>query len=142
MEQITEKQIAKINKHLSKMTETQQDAYIQKLDEAGLIGNILAKFGSAKNNVAKLQKQKAQISAQLDKMIAAVNASKAQGITPEQKQKDVQALQNIKAAVDKINVNIQVPEDQPAQGGDNAANGANNNGNNGGDANGQATPAK
>ena len=104
------------------MTEAQQDAYIQKLDEAGLIGNILAKFGSAKSNVAKLQKQKTQISAQIDKMIAAINASQVAGITPEQKQADVQALQNIKASVDKINVNIQVPEDQPAQ--ENSAEGA------------------
>ena len=115
MEQITEKQIAKINKHLSKMTEAQQDVYIQKLDEAGLIGNIIAKFGSVKSNVARLQKQKTQISAQIDKMIAAINASQVAGITPQQKQTDIDALQKIKAAVDNINVNIQVPEDQPSQ---------------------------
>ena len=114
MKHITEKQIDKINQHLSKMTEEQQDAYLQKLEEAGLINSILSKFGSAKNNLAKLQKQKTQISTQLNKMIQAINASQVQGISAEEKQRDVQALTNLKTKIDNLNLNIEISE-EPAE---------------------------
>ena len=110
MKEITEKQIEKINTYLSKMTESQQDKYVQKLEEAGIIQNILAKFGSPANNLKKLQKQKSDILKQLDGMIKAVSSAKAPNVTPDQRQKDVQALVTLKQKVMNIDVNIQLNE--------------------------------
>ncbi len=110
MKEITEKQIEKINTYLSKMTESQQDRYVQKLEEAGIIQNILAKFGSPANNLKKLQKQKSDILKQLDGMIKAVSSAKAPNVTPDQRQKDVQALVTLKQKVMNIDVNIQLNE--------------------------------
>lgn len=110
MKEITEKQIEKINTYLSKMTESQQDKYVQKLEEAGIIQNILAKFGSPANNLKKLQKQKSDIIKQLDGMIKAVSSAKAPNVTPDQRQKDVQALVTLKQKVMNIDVNIQLNE--------------------------------
>lgn len=110
MKEITEKQIEKINNHLAKMTEAQQDIYVQKLEEAGIVQSILAKFGSPANNLKKLQKQKADIIKQLDGMIKAVGTAKAPNVTPEQRQKDTQALVTLKQKVMNINVNIQLDE--------------------------------
>lgn len=110
MKEITEKQIEKINTYLSKMTESQQDKYVQKLEEAGIIQNILAKFGSPANNLKKLQKQKSAIIKQLDGMIKAVSSAKAPNVTPDQRQKDVQALVTLKQKVMNIDVNIQLNE--------------------------------
>lgn len=110
MKEITEKQIEKINNHLAKMTEAQQDIYVQKLEEAGIVQSILAKFGSPANNLKKLQKQKADIIKQLDGMIKAVCTAKAPNVTPEQRQKDTQALVTLKQKVMNIDVNIQLDE--------------------------------
>ena len=110
MKDITDKQIERINGHLAKMTESQQDAYIQKLEEAGLIQGIFSKIGSPSNNIKKMQKQKDAIIKQIDGMIKAINASKANGITPEQKQKDAQALTELKQKIANINMNIQFDE--------------------------------
>lgn len=92
------------------MTESQQDRYVQKLEEAGIIQNILAKFGSPANNLKKLQKQKSDILKQLDGMIKAVSSAKAPNVTPDQRQKDVQALVTLKQKVMNIDVNIQLNE--------------------------------
>lgn len=110
MKDITEKQIEKINTYLSKMTESQQDKYVQKLEEAGIIQNILAKFGSPANNLKKLQKQKSDVIKQIDGMIKAVSSAKAPNVTPDQRQKDVQALVTLKQKVMSIDVNIQLNE--------------------------------
>lgn len=110
MKDITEKQIEKINTYMSKMTESQQDKYVQKLEEAGIIQNILAKFGSPANNLKKLQKQKSDVIKQIDGMIKAVSSAKAPNVTPDQRQKDVQALVTLKQKVMSIDVNIQLNE--------------------------------
>ena len=110
MKDITEKQIEKINTYMSKMTESQQDKYVQKLEEAGIIQNILAKFGSPANNLKKLQKQKSDVIKQIDGMIKAVSSAKAPNVTPDQRQKDVQALVTLKQKVMNIDVNIQLNE--------------------------------
>lgn len=110
MKDITEKQIGKINTYMSKMTESQQDKYVQKLEEAGIIQNILAKFGSPANNLKKLQKQKSDVIKQIDGMIKAVSSAKAPNVTPDQRQKDVQALVTLKQKVMNIDVNIQLNE--------------------------------
>lgn len=110
MKEITEKQIEKINTYMSKMTESQQDKYVQKLEEAGIIQNILAKFGSPANNLKKLQKQKSDVIKQIDGMIKAVSSAKAPNVTPDQRQKDVQALVTLKQKVMSIDVNIQLNE--------------------------------
>ena len=110
MKDITEKQIEKINTYMSKMTESQQDKYVQKLEEAGIIQNILAKFGSPANNLKKLQKQKSDVIKQIDGMIKAVSSAKAPNVTPDQRQKDVQALVTLKQKVMNIDVNIQLKE--------------------------------
>lgn len=110
MKDITEKQIEKINIYMSKMTESQQDKYVQKLEEAGIIQNILAKFGSPANNLKKLQKQKSDVIKQIDGMIKAVSSAKAPNVTPDQRQKDVQALVTLKQKVMNIDVNIQLNE--------------------------------
>lgn len=116
MKEITEKQIEKINNHLAKMNEAQQDVYVQKLEEAGIIQSILAKFGSPANNLKKLQKQKADIIKQLDGMIKAVGTAKAPNVTQEQRQKDTQALVTLKQKVMSIDVNIQLDETPVNQG--------------------------
>lgn len=116
MKNITEEQINKINGHLAKMTEAQQDVYMQKLEEAGVIQNILAKFGSPKNNLKKLLQQKATITKQIDAMIKVVSSSKAKGVTPEQINADVQALTNLRQKIDAINMNIQLDETVTTEG--------------------------
>lgn len=107
---ITEAQIEKINKHLERMTESQQDVYIQKLEEAGVIQNILSKFGSPSSNIKKLQKQKASIIKQLDGMIKAIGVAKPKGVTVEQKQADIKALTDLKQKVMNINMNVQLDD--------------------------------
>lgn len=116
MKNITEEQINKINGHLAKMTEAQQDVYMQKLEEAGVIQNILAKFGSPKNNLKKLVQQKATITKQIDAMIKVVSSSKAKGVTPEQINADVQALTNLRQKIDAINMNVQLDETVTTEG--------------------------
>lgn len=116
MKNITEEQINKINGHLAKMTEAQQDVYMQKLEEAGVIQNILAKFGSPKNNLKKLLQQKATITKQIDAMIKVVSSSKAKGVTPEQINADVQALTNLRQKIDTINMNVQLDETVTTEG--------------------------
>lgn len=116
MKNITEEQINKINGHLAKMTEAQQDVYMQKLEEAGVIQNILAKFGSPKNNLKKLLQQKATITKQIDAMIKVVSSSKAKGVTPEQINADVQALTNLRQKIDAINMNVQLDETVTTEG--------------------------
>lgn len=116
MKNITEEQIDKINGHLAKMTEAQQDVYMQKLEEAGVIQNILAKFGSPKNNLKKLVQQKATITKQIDAMIKVVSSSKAKGVTPEQINADVQALTNLRQKIDAINMNVQLDETVTTEG--------------------------
>lgn len=116
MKNITEEQINKINGHLAKMTEAQQDLYMQKLEEAGVIQNILAKFGSPKNNLKKLLQQKATITKQIDAMIKVVSSSKAKGVTPEQINADVQALTNLRQKIDAINMNVQLDETVTTEG--------------------------
>jgi EAL domain-containing protein (putative c-di-GMP-specific phosphodiesterase class I) len=107
---VTEAQIEKINKHLERMTESQQDVYIQKLEEAGVIQNILSKFGSPSSNIKKLQKQKASIIKQLDGMIKAIGVAKPKGVTVEQKQADIKALTDLKQKVMNINMNVQLDD--------------------------------
>lgn len=109
MKELTNTQIEKINKHLSKMTEAQQDVYIQKLEEAGFLDKILGSIGSPKKNLEKLKKQQQVAIAQIDSMINAINASTA---VQDQNQKniDIQALQSIKDALNKVNLNIQLDE--------------------------------
>ena len=116
MKNITEEQINKINGHLAKMTEAQQDVYMQKLEEAGVIQNILAKFGSPKNNLKKLLQQKATITKQIDAMIKVVSSSKAKGVTPEQINADVQALTNLRQKIDAIDMNVQLDETVTTEG--------------------------
>ena len=116
MKNITEEQINKINGHLAKMTEAQQDLYMQKLEEAGVIQNILAKFGSPKNNLKKLLQRKATITKQIDAMIKVVSSSKAKGVTPEQINADVQALTNLRQKIDAINMNVQLDETVTTEG--------------------------
>lgn len=122
MKDITEKQIEKINTYMSKMTESQQDKYVQKLEEAGIIQNILAKFGSPVNNLKKLQKQKSDVIKQIDGMIKAVSSAKAPNVTPDQRQKDVQALVTLKQKVMNIDVNIQLNETPDNQKGETSNN--------------------
>lgn len=122
MKDITEKQIEKINTYMSKMTESQQDKYVQKLEEAGIIQNILAKFGSPANNLKKLQKQKSDVIKQIDGMIKAVSSAKAPNVTPDQRQKDVQALVTLKQKVMNIDVNIQLNETPDNQKGETSNN--------------------
>lgn len=122
MKDITEKQIEKINTYMSKMTESQQDKYVQKLEEAGIIQNILAKFGSPANNLKKLQKQKSDVIKQIDGMIKAVSSAKAPNVTPVQRQKDVQALVTLKQKVMNIDVNIQLNETPDNQKGETSNN--------------------
>lgn len=76
MEKITENQLNRINGHMSKMTEHQQDVYIKKLEEAGLIDKILATFGSPKANINRLVKQRNAAIKQLEAMKNVINSSK------------------------------------------------------------------
>ena len=89
---------------------------MQKLEEAGVIQNILAKFGSPKNNLKKLLQQKATITKQIDAMIKVVSSSKAKGVTPEQINADVQALTNLRQKIDAINMNVQLDETVTTEG--------------------------
>ena len=92
------------------MTESQQDVYIQKLEEAGVIQSILSKFGSPSSNIKKLQKQKASIIKQLDGMIKAISVAKPKSVTVEQKQADIKALTDLKQKVMGINMDVQLDD--------------------------------
>lgn len=135
MEKLTENQIKRINNHMSKMTESQQDAYIKKLEEAGLIDKIMATFGSPKANINRLVKQRQASIKQLEAMKNVINSSNNPNTTPEVKQQDIAAIDAIIQKLNGIDLNIQIDETpvNNANQGDNAngdAANADNNGNN------------
>lgn len=116
MKKITESQIDKINKYMERMNELQKDAYVYRLEEAGIIQSILAKFGSPASNLKKLQKQRTAIIKQLDNMIKVISVSKAKNLTVQQKQDDIKALTDLKQKVLAIDLNVNFPENtQPVQ---------------------------
>lgn len=109
MKQLTDNQIKKINSHLSKMNESQQDAYLQKLEEAFDLKGILSKFGSANGNLKKAQKQRDTLVKQIDKMIQIIGSN--QSVQQEQKQADTQALVTLKQKLMNVNFEVQINEE-------------------------------
>lgn len=114
MNQLTDKQIAKINKYLARMTEAQQDAYVQKLEEVNLLKGIFSKFGSAKNNVAKFEKNKTELLTKLNAIKNIINQN--QTVPPDQKQKDMAGVDKIINQVNALKVpdvtSVDVPEQE------------------------------
>lgn len=110
MEKITENQLNRINGHMARMTEHQQDVYIKKLEEAGLIDKILATFGSPKANINRLVKQRNAAIKQLEAMKNVINSSKNPNATPQVKQQDIAAIDAIIQKINAINLNIQIDE--------------------------------
>lgn len=109
MKELSNNQIEKINKHLSKMTEAQQDVYIQKLEEAGLLDKILGSFGSPSKNLEKLKKQRDATVQQINAMIKAIQSSTAVQ-DQNKKNADIQALQNILTELGNVNLDIKIDE--------------------------------